>query len=134
MKVLNIKPLSLNNVYVTARNGRRFLSKEGKEYKRFIINQLKHYSFPFHENQYITLNVKFFLSDMMTKSGRIRKKRHDLDDFLKLFIDALCEGLGVPDDSFIANINCSKRPSSINLIMFDIHAHELDASFNTLKQ
>ena len=133
MKVLNIKPLSLNNVYVTGRNGRRFLSKEGKEYKRFIINQLRDHSFPFHENQYIALNVKFFLSDMMTKSGRIKKKRHDLDDFLKLFIDAICEGLNIPDDSFIANINCSKRPSLTDLIMFDIHAYELDATFKQVE-
>ena len=133
MKVLNIKPLSLNNVYVTPKNGRRFLSKEGKEYKKFIIHKLKDINFAFHENQYITLNVKFFLSDMMTKSGRIKKRRHDLDDFLKLFIDALCEGLNIPDDSFIANINCSKRPSATDLIMFDIHAHDLDATFKQVK-
>ena len=133
MIVLNIKPLSLNNVYVSARNGRRFLSKEGKDYKKFIIHKLKDINFPFHENQYITLNIKFFLSDMMTKSGRIRKRRHDLDDFLKLFIDALCEGLGIPDDSFICNINCSKRPSTTDLIMFDIHAHDLDATFKQVK-
>lgn len=134
MKVLNIKPLSMNNVYKQTRSGRRFLSKEGKDYKKFIVNQLQQYNLKFAKTQFLTLNVKFFLSDMMTKSGRIKKRRHDLDDFLKLFIDALCEGLGLPDDSFIANINCSKRPSSTDLIMFDIHAHELDASFNSLKQ
>ena len=77
MKTIHIKPLSLNNVYKQARSGRRFLSDEGKIYKKIISKELKDYSFSFHEKQYITLNIRFFLSDMMTKSGRIKKRTHD---------------------------------------------------------
>ena len=131
---VKIKPITWNNCYSQSKNGRRFLSKQGKEYKREIKRQLQGIKVSFNpESQFLSLDVSFYHDDIMTKTGKIKARRHDLDGFLKLFIDAMIEATGLPDDSYICDINCAKRPGN-NLIIFNITPHLIDESFNVTRQ
>ena len=94
IKVLT-KPISVNSAYPGMR--RRFLSKEGKAYKELISWAAKAvatelFVSPFH------IDLTFCFAD---------NRRRDVDDYLKLSIDAL-SGIWFLDDSQIVSLTAKK--------------------------
>lgn len=93
MKV-ETKPISVNHAYAQSRQGRRFLTKEGKAYKEMIGWAAE----------------KDSISDpcyMRYTFGFKDKRRRDVDDYVKLAQDAL-SGIWYNDDSQIMGIYADK--------------------------
>ena len=101
-----IKPMTFNSVYSTARTGRRFMTKEGKDYKKILsiyANGLSHLR-GLHEPLKFTFVV---YGPWLNKAGKISKIAGDLDGFLKMSQDAICEALEI-NDSCVIEINARK--------------------------
>ena len=124
------EPIGFNNAYKSANNGRRFLSKQAKQYKEAVrlaargkkldVDRTKHY---------LSVEAHLYFSNMLTKDGLIKLRRFDLDGHLKFLIDSACEALGF-DDSLILDLVAHKRPgNSQSIIMLRRHdLHTLDKS------
>ena len=101
---INIKPMTFNSAYPTNRQGRRFLSSEGKRYKAQIIAATPRLNLP-PQGQ---LTFKYIISGpFITLKGTISKTAGDLDGFAKLLLDAVCEAAEV-DDSRVFRIEAQK--------------------------
>jgi crossover junction endodeoxyribonuclease RusA len=100
-------PPSVNHQYATVQ-GRRVLSRAGREYKTLVAEAVEHW-FEQHElpaaaatlfqRQYLALTITFYFATAL---------RRDLDGGLKIAQDALCEALGV-NDNLVVEIHLSKR-------------------------
>lgn len=101
--ILPIKAVSLNNAYSQNRQGRRFLTKEGKRFKEAVgywcIGKIP---WKLNKNDRFLLSIWFNFKD---------KRRRDIDDNLKLLIDALV-GIAFIDDGQIVGINALKEQGS----------------------
>jgi Holliday junction resolvase RusA-like endonuclease len=95
MKIkVKTKPISVNSAYPGI--GRRFLSQEGKTYKEIIAWAGRKFDptpGPLH------IDLTFCFAD---------NRRRDVDDYLKLSIDALT-GIWYADDSQIQSLTAKKR-------------------------
>ena len=103
---LNIKPLSINQAYRYS-NNRCYLTKEAKEYKSKIQEIIK------DENKIkgkVKLYVQFGFKD---------KRKRDVDNYLKIFIDSI-KNILIEDDSEIISIIASKINSNKENIKFFI--------------
>jgi crossover junction endodeoxyribonuclease RusA len=100
-------PPSINHQYATVQ-GRRVLSRTGREYKTLVAEAVEQWldSQPLPETMvaqfqghYLSLSITFYFATAL---------RRDLDGGLKIAQDALCEALGV-NDNLVVEIHLSKR-------------------------
>lgn len=100
-------PPSINHLYATV-NGRRILSRNGREFKTLVAEEvetwqnrtrLSNEAVALFRHRYLSLNVTFYFTTAL---------RRDLDGGLKITQDALCEALGV-NDNRVVDINLRKR-------------------------
>jgi len=98
-------PPSINHQYATVQ-GRRVLSRSGREFKAFVAEQVEswlddrpHVDVALFQRHYLALTITFYFASVL---------RRDLDGGLKIAQDALCEALGV-NDNLVIEIHLSKR-------------------------
>lgn len=100
-------PPSINHLYATV-NGRRVLSRAGREFKATVAEVIALWqeqqsgalSFTaLLQRRYLSLTLVFYF---------VSPLRRDLDGGLKIAQDALCEALGV-NDNLVVDIRLSKR-------------------------
>jgi crossover junction endodeoxyribonuclease RusA len=98
-------PPSINHQYATVQ-GRRVLSRAGREFKRFVVEEVEswldkhpHVDVALFQQRYLALTLIFYFRSAL---------RRDLDGGLKIAQDALCEALGV-NDNLVIEIHLSKR-------------------------
>jgi crossover junction endodeoxyribonuclease RusA len=98
-------PPSINHQYATVQ-GRRVLSRAGREFKRLVVEEIEnwldkhpHVDVGLFQQPYLALTITFYFMSVL---------RRDLDGGLKIAQDALCEALGV-NDNLVIEIHLSKR-------------------------
>ncbi|ETX02423.1 MAG: hypothetical protein ETSY1_03635 [Candidatus Entotheonella factor] len=100
-------PPSVNHLYATV-NGRRVLSRAGRDFKAFVADeveawqdreQVSNAAIEAFGRHYLSLTIIFYFSTAL---------RRDLDGGLKIAQDALCEALEV-NDNLVTEIRLSKR-------------------------
>lgn len=98
-------PPSVNHLYATVQ-GRRVLSRAGREFKAFVAEEVERwleehtvYDVGALQGRYLALTLTFYFATAL---------RRDLDGGLKIAQDALCEALGV-NDNLVVEIHLSKR-------------------------
>jgi crossover junction endodeoxyribonuclease RusA len=98
-------PPSINHQYATVQ-GRRVLSRAGREFKRLVVEEVEewldthpHVDVTLFQQHYLALTLMFYFMSAL---------RRDLDGGLKIAQDALCEALGV-NDNLVIEIHLSKR-------------------------
>ena len=98
-------PPSINHQYATVQ-GRRVLSRAGREFKRLVVEEVENWldnhpqvDVALFQQQYLTLTLTFYFRSAL---------RRDLDGGLKIAQDALCEALGV-NDNLVVEIHLRKR-------------------------
>lgn len=98
-------PPSINHQYATVQ-GRRVLSRTGREFKALVTEEIgqwldEHHDFDtqFLQRHYLALTLTFYFTTAL---------RRDLDSGLKIAQDALCEALGV-NDNLVVEIHLRKR-------------------------
>ena len=98
-------PPSINHQYATVQ-GRRVLSRSGREFKAFVAEQMESWldehpqvDAALFKRHYLALTITFYFASVL---------RRDLDGGLKIAQDALCEALGV-NDNLVIEIHLSKR-------------------------
>src|SRR5215467_8731819 len=98
-------PPSINHQYATVQ-GRRVLSRSGREFKRLVVEEVEnwldkypHVDVALFQHHYLALTITFYFRSAL---------RRDLDGGLKIAQDALCEALGV-HDNLVIEIHLSKR-------------------------
>jgi len=118
-------PPSINKAYVSIGRGRRKLSPEGKLFKRVFKDLI----IPFlavdegvislqKEEVPLKLEIRLYFKGVLNKGypkkAKMRYKRIDLSNRLKLLEDALFESLGT-DDSHVFELSMSKhlRPPDV---------------------
>jgi crossover junction endodeoxyribonuclease RusA len=113
-------PPSINHQYATVQ-GRRVLSRAGREFKRLVVEEVEDWldKYPqadvaLFQRHYLALTMTFYFRSAL---------RRDLDGGLKIAQDALCEALGV-NDNLVVEIHLSKR--------VDRHAPRLEVQLTAL--
>lgn len=98
-------PPSINHQYATVQ-GRRVLSRAGREFKRLVVEEVESWldkcpqvDVTLFRRHYLALTLTFYFMSAL---------RRDLDGGLKIAQDALCEALGV-NDNLVIEIHLSKR-------------------------
>jgi crossover junction endodeoxyribonuclease RusA len=100
-------PPSINHQYATVQ-GRRVLSRAGREYKALVAEAVEQWlegqpqpegAVAQFQGHYLSLRIAFYFATPL---------RRDLDGGLKIAQDALCEALGV-NDNLVVEIHLSKR-------------------------
>jgi crossover junction endodeoxyribonuclease RusA len=100
-------PPSINHQYATVQ-GRRVLSRAGREYKALVAEAVAQWLdqqprpetiMGLFQGHYLSLRIMFYFATAL---------RRDLDGGLKIAQDALCEALGV-NDNLVVEIHLSKR-------------------------
>jgi crossover junction endodeoxyribonuclease RusA len=100
-------PPSINHQYATV-NGRRVLSRAGRDYKALVAEAVDNWQAQHAEaaavvamfqRRYLSLSIVFYFATAL---------RRDLDGGLKIAQDALCEALGT-NDNLVVDIHLSKR-------------------------
>lgn len=105
--IIDIKPVSINQAYSTARTGRRFLVAKGKAYKLEIaILSGKHFKnlVGYSEKLKFTYEIH---GPWLRQDGKISKTAGDIDGFCKLMLDAVCEALDI-NDAVVFEIHAKK--------------------------
>jgi Holliday junction resolvase RusA-like endonuclease len=124
--VLNFLPPTSNHIYVSGRNGKRFLSKVADTFKKNAISQIASEC----QSKIILLNPKsvysvwyafyFDVDEILNKTfdtgaknaAATRYKRMDVENRLKLVTDALSTAIGIDDCQFFDG-GYSKMSSSL---------------------
>ena len=122
-------PPSINHQYATVQ-GRRVLSRTGREFKRLVaaevedwLEQHPHVDVALFQGHYLALTITFYFVSAM---------RRDLDGGLKIAQDALCEALGV-NDNVVIEIRLSKRVDR-HCPRIEVHLTALVAESVTLEE
>lgn len=105
--IIDIKPVSINQAYSTARTGRRFLVAKGKAYKLEIaLLSGKHFKelLGYSEKLKFTYEIH---GPWLRQDGKISKTAGDIDGFCKLMLDAVCEALDI-NDAVVFEIHAKK--------------------------
>ena len=143
----HMKPPSLNSLYVTnPKTGRRFPSKEGGIWKKYVSETLSHLRaeiFEFETNVSIYENclrgeilIEVPMCDLMTKKGYLSKKFGDVANREKVVFDAIFKEFDKLDDVMLTPVLLEKIPSRDN----EYHTHvslykeNLDDLLNRVKQ
>lgn len=125
-------PPSVNHLYATV-NGRRVLSRAGREFKAVVAEAIALWceqqpgSPPFLEllrRRYLALTLVFYF---------VSPLRRDLDGGLKIAQDALCEAIGV-NDNLVVDIHLIKRVDRQNprleILLTPMAAEHIDLGVN----
>lgn len=101
-------PPSINSLYSTGRGGKRFMTKEGKVFKRLVSLLARNASAGRSLDPYCfyVLRVTFFMP-IRFKNGTVRK--WDVTNHLKALEDALAKVLEL-DDSHFVQVSAGKSP------------------------
>jgi crossover junction endodeoxyribonuclease RusA len=100
-------PPSINHQYATV-NGRRVLSRNGRDYKTLVAEEVEKWLeqqndvatiTAVFQRHYLSLSILFYFATAL---------RRDLDGGLKIAQDALCEALGT-NDNLVVDIHLGKR-------------------------
>ena len=105
--IIDIKPVSINQAYSTARTGRRFLVAKGKAYKLEIaMLSGRHFKnlVGYSEKLKFTYEIH---GPWLRQDGKISKTAGDIDGFCKLMLDAVCEALDI-NDAVVFEIHAKK--------------------------
>ena len=93
------KPVSVNSAYQQSKFGRRFLSAEGKEFKRAVFYSLAGKRLEFEalklDSEPLAMNLYFFFPAVYNLDGSIKKI--DVSNYIKITEDAICFALGYDD-------------------------------------
>lgn len=123
-----LKPVSLNMAYPTSRNGRRFLSAKGKEFKQAIEWEcLKQNgrNIDFNkDNQYISLEIIFYMKNLFTKKGKINKNKMDCSNAVKLLEDSILGNYKI-DDCYVLKIDTEQVQSENDCISVILRTHSV---------
>jgi Holliday junction resolvase RusA-like endonuclease len=128
--------LPLNRLYPSSASGRRFLSKEGSDFKKIVSLKtrqcLLQNDFKFNpETQYISTEFYFYTPKLLTKAGKINKKKPDTSNCIKALEDAIFETLGV-DDCYNLDVTASVFYAEKPSIIVILRTHILSAKFDSL--
>lgn len=84
------KPVSTNHAYPTSRQGRRYMSKEGRQYKSLVADTAQ-YTYTHREPQEgpVQVHIEYTFGD---------KRRRDVNNYDKIIVDAL-EGIVFENDT-----------------------------------
>jgi Holliday junction resolvase RusA-like endonuclease len=93
----DFKPMTFNNIYASSRTGRRFLIKEGKEYKAKIEAVSFNHFADLKDCEDALRFTMIVRGPWLTNKGRISKVLGDLDGFAKVAIDSICKPLNIND-------------------------------------
>jgi len=105
--IIDVKPVSINQAYSTARTGRRFLVAKGKAYKLEIaLLSGRHFKnlVGYSEKLKFTYEIH---GPWLRQDGKISKTAGDIDGFCKLMLDAVCEALDI-NDAVVFEIHAKK--------------------------
>lgn len=121
MLLENIKPVSVNAAYATARNGGRFNTKKYNEFmqefnaKMFPYHkQLSQFDKDFNDKKHgIILEFTFYLprKRYFTTHGRVNLRSGDASNFIKTTEDALFKKLDTIDDANVISVQSIKAVS-----------------------
>jgi Holliday junction resolvase RusA-like endonuclease len=102
-------PPSVNSMYSTGKTGRRFLTKPGKDFKRFVrdVNAIYLRGKKLDPTHWYEVFITFYLP-LLTKQER-KVKVWDVTNHVKALEDALAESLGLDDSRFLA-VRAAKLP------------------------
>jgi Holliday junction resolvase RusA-like endonuclease len=117
--IIDIKPVSINQAYSTARTGRRFLVAKGKAYKLEIaLLSGKHFKnlVGYSEKLKFTYEIH---GPWLRQDGKISKTAGDIDGFCKLMLDAVCEALDI-NDAVVFEIHAKKVVADNWRIIIDL--------------
>jgi Holliday junction resolvase RusA-like endonuclease len=94
--------LPFNNAYSQdRRSGRRFLTKQGKEFKQLVEKEtwIQHPHKLVIDRSKVWVEVEYFIYSpkILTKDGYVSLTKGDVDGQIKLFQDAVCSTLGFDD-------------------------------------
>lgn len=110
----DFKPLTVNQAYITLRNGRRCKSQAYNAFKKRVLSglmkdEIMEFSKSFDAGRHeLYLDMIVYLSGFSTKDGVISKKGGDLMNFEKVITDIIFPYMGL-DDAFITSANLSKN-------------------------
>jgi|694.fasta_scaffold55836_9 Holliday junction resolvase RusA-like endonuclease len=119
--------LPLNRLYPTNKMGRRFLSKEGSEYKKLVqistLKALYEQGFSFDpEKNYISTEFYFYSPKLKTKQKKLNRKKPDLSNLIKALEDGIFETLGI-DDCYNLDIHASYMYADKPTILVILRKH-----------
>lgn len=116
--IIDKKTPSINHLY-GQRGYRRFLTKEGKELKEYIISYCEGYKIA--AKQLANKPLKIFVEiheNWLTKKGILARK--DIANREKFLVDSVFEGLGL-DDRFIMDHRMLKIQSGAELSVINLY-------------
>ena len=120
-----IAPITINHAYVF-KGWKKFPTKEHTFFKRFIADEIEKYRGSvdlFKANisatQPINCKIDFFLFRHLTKKNEISLKGNDIDNLLKVTIDAVFSALEI-NDALICNLFVTKSQSKKDQSHFQI--------------
>ena len=96
--VISESPISVNHMYGQSRNGRRFLSKKGKDYKETVKNIAIETGCDHLLDDELEVRVSYYFGD---------KRRRDVTNYDKALLDAM-SGVVYNDDCQIQRIILEK--------------------------
>lgn len=118
-----MKPLSLNQMYPTGKNGRRYATPESKRYKEVIgLLAKKHYPEFMGYSSPLAVIITV-LGPILTKKGEISKTAIDTDNIAKPIIDGIASSLGF-NDSCVTSLFCRKSNAGEWSIAITLKADE----------
>lgn len=128
--------LPLNRLYPSNASGRRFLSQEGSNFKKIVSlktkEAMKRDGFVFNpETQYISTEFFFYTPKLLTRAGKINRKKPDTSNCIKALEDAIFETLG-QDDCYNLDVSASVFYAEKPSIIVIIRTHILSAKFDSL--
>lgn len=94
------KPVSTNTAYPTSRQGRRYMSKSGKEYKA-LVRDTAQYTYPHREpiDGPVQIHITYIFGD---------KRIRDVNNYDKIIVDAL-EGIIYKNDTQVNTLLLHKE-------------------------
>jgi Holliday junction resolvase RusA-like endonuclease len=99
--------------------------KPARDFKKMVSTIVKGKKINFNEKeQFISIEIYFYLKTLMTKRGTISKTSSDYDGLIKLIQDSVFDELGI-DDSMICHAIIKKLPSNEDKTVMIIRAHNI---------
>lgn len=110
-----LKAISVNQYHRSTANGRRYISKKGKEFNIEFEKHLSHQSHKVnmffmdidHHKDWVEIEIRHFHKDLFRKHGGISSKCIDVDNPCKILIDNIFNFAGV-DDKCLRSLKVEK--------------------------
>lgn len=124
---IKLKPLSMGRIWGQTKSGKRFLTNEGRAYKKAVAMHCLSLGVLRNYHGAIAADLEFH-GPWLTKRGTISKSAGDIDNFTKLIFDSLCEAYGF-DDSQIMEVHLRKVIADDWIIRLDLKPTSLKNFF-----